>query len=189
MYKKKRIAKEQLEFMVEIGSVLLLIVAVFTGIWYSFYIEEKDAQTFTVLYTWLSQGSSNIDIIGFSYLVLKSMKKLIFIWLCGWLGFTSPLGWILVFIVIFSYSFTTTTVILLLGESGIFTVLFTYGVQAILCVSIGLVLLKKSVLFLWGKSEKEKKVYAKMLIPIVIISVIVSLVDIVIMNNLQNIIK
>ena len=187
MYKKKRIANEQLEFKVEVGSVLLLIVSVFAGVWYSFYIEEKDTQTFRVLYTWLSQDASNIDMIGFSYLVLKSMKKLLFIWLCGWLSFTSPLGWILLFIIIFSYSFTTTTIILLFGGNGIFVVLFAYGLQAILCVSIGLILLKRSVLLLWG--ESGKKVYSKMLIPIVSISVIVALLDVIAMNNLQTIIK
>lgn len=189
MYKKKRIAKEQLEFRVKVGSALLLLVSVFAGIWYSFYVKEIDTQTFRVIYTWLSQGPSNIDMIGFNYLVLKSMKKLLFIWLGGWLSFTSPLGWILIFVTIFSYSFTTTTVILLFGGRGIFIVLFAYGLQAILFVSIGLVLLKRSVLLLWGESEREKKVYTKMLIPIVTISVIVSLLDVVIMNNLQSIIR
>ena len=189
MHKRNVMTKGQLGMLEEIGSIVLLVMSVFAGVWYSFYIKEKDLQTFKVLYTWLSQGYNNINIIGIGYMVLKYIKKLLLIWLCGWIGLTSPLGWMLTFSIIFSYSFTTTAIVLLFGGSGVLVALFSYGLQAVLCVSVSMMILKRSVALVWNEEGQVKKMYMKTLVPILGASLVMALLDLIIMNNLQAVIK
>ncbi len=181
--------KGRLSVLKEMGGVLILVLAVFASVWYAFWIEGKNTQTFEVLYTWLTQDYMSMNLMSFGYIVIKYLKKVFLIWLFGWFGLTAPLSWVLLFSMIFSYGFTTTALILLFGGRGIMIGMFSYGVQAILAVSIGIEILKSSMDLIGNARGQVKKQYVKLLIPILLVSGIMASLDLGIINNVKILIK
>ena len=177
--------KGRLSVLKEMGGALILVLAVFTSVWYTFWVEGKNTQTFEVLYTWLTQDYMSMNLISFGYIVIKYLKKVFLIWLFGWLGLTIPLSWILVFSMIFSYGFTTTALILLFGGKGVIIGMLSYGMQAILAVSIGMEILKRSMDLIGAERGQAKRQYIKLLVPILLVSGTMALLDLGVMNSMK----
>lgn len=174
--------KSRLVILKDIGVKILLIVAILTSTWYAFWVEKTNIQTFQALYTWFTQEYTSVNFISFSYVVTKYLKKLLLVWLLGWFGPTIPLSWILLFGVIFSYGFTTTSLVLLLGSKGILVGMFSYGIQSVLLLSVGFEILKKSIDLGQKGKGNAKKHYIQLLIPLVGGSVIMALLDLGVVN-------
>ncbi len=181
--------KSRLFVMKEIGVKMLLILTILASIWYAFWVEERNIQTFEVLYTWFTQDYISVNLMSFSYIITKYLKKLSLIWLFGWFGLTIPLSWVLLFGMIFSYGFTTTALILLLGSRGMIIGMFSYGIQAILLLTIGIEILKRSIDLVGKDRGQSRRHYIQLLIPLVGGSVIMTLLDLVVVNMLQLFIK
>lgn len=179
------LSKKRAMILKEIGLKMLLVVGVLTSVWYALRVEKTDIQTFEALYTWFTQGYININIMGFSYVMTKYLKKLGIIWLLGWFAPTIPLSCLLLLGVIFSYGFTTTALILLLGAKGMMLGFVSYGIQGILLLSISFEILKKSIDL--GIKEKigARKKYVQLLFPLIGGSLIMALLDLGVVNVLK----
>lgn len=183
--REEELLKRRLLILEEVGIKLILIIAIVTSICYAFWVEKSNTQTFEVLYTWYTQDYTSVSFMGFSYTVTKYLKKLLLIWLLGWFSITIPLSWILLFSVAFSYGFTTTALILLLGGRGIVIGMFSYGIQAIVLLSIGVEILRKSIDLGDKHKGNVRKCYIQLLIPLVCGSVVVTLLDLIGRNILK----
>lgn len=181
--------KSRLIVLKELGVKILLLVAILTSVWYTFWVEQRNLQTFEALYTWFTQDYISVNLMSFSYILTKYLKKLGLIWLLGWFAPTIPLSWILLFSIVFSYGFTTTSLLLLFGMKGILAGFLAYGIQAILLISIGFEILKKSIELGEQGNINAKKRYTQLLIPLIGGAVIMALLDFGTVNILKLFIK
>lgn len=183
--REEELSRRRVLILKEIGIKLIVIIAIVTSIIYAFWVEKRNTQTFEVLYTWYTQDYTSISFMGFSYTVTKYLKKLLLIWLLGWFGITIPLSWMLLFSVAFSYGFTTTALLLLLGSKGVVIGMLSYGLQAIILLGIGIEILRKSIDLGAKYKENVKKYYIQLLIPLICGSVVITLLDLIGRNIVQ----
>lgn len=183
--REEELSRRRLLILEEVGIKLIVVMAIVTSIVYAFWVEKRNTQTFEVLYTWYTQDYTSVSFMGFSYTVTKYLKKLLLIWLLGWFGITIPLSWILLFSAAFSYGFTTTALLLLLGGKGIVVGMFSYGLQAIILLGIGSEILRKSIDLGVKYKENVKKYYIQLLIPLVCGSIVITLLDLIGRNIVQ----
>lgn len=183
------ILKSRGSLLEEMGVRFLLILAILSSVWYAFWVEKRNTETFQVLYTWFTQEYLNMTLMSFSYLVTKYLKKLLLIWILGWFSVTIPLSCIILFGIVFSYGFTTTVLILLWGSKGMVLGMFSYGVQAILLLSIGFKIVGMSINLIPKRKINLRKRYIQLLIPLTVGVVVMALLDLGTVNMLKILIK
>lgn len=170
--------------------IVLFILGIISGSMYAIYIKDKDSAVFLMLNNYMSLDTAGtFEMKKFLNSLYGYAKQLLVIWLFGLFYFTLPLSMMALFIMIFSYAFTTTCILLVYGLKGLVAALFIYGIQAILMITVGMYLeiasLRKSSI----KMPRGLNECIVEMMPIIAGSCVISLLDMLIMANVHSIVN
>lgn len=168
----------------------VFVLAVIMGSLYGVNMKEQNETLLGVLNQYLLVDTKSVFQID---TVLNSVygyfKQLVIIWLLGFFSFTIPFSLGAFFIMTFSYAFTTTCIILIYGFRGVMIAICTYGLQAMLIIGIAMYL---GISSLRQKNAKVSQLInreALGIVPIVIGSCMLALLDVFTMTNIHYIIN
>lgn len=142
----------------EMVVIIIFILAIISSTFYALYLNGTGNNIFFVVNQYFEmEHKGSITPAGFGGVILSYCKRIGFIWLLGSFALTLPLSLLVLFIMIFTYGFTTTCFILLYGLKGAIAAFLLYGIQAILMVSIGGYLSIQSIRKNGGEATGVKK--------------------------------
>ncbi|WP_069997445.1 hypothetical protein [Cellulosilyticum sp. I15G10I2] len=176
-------------FTNDVIVVALFILAIISGSVYALYIKDRDSSVFLMLNNYiLLDAKTSFQIEKVLSSIYGYFKQLIVIWLFGLFAFTLPLSLGAFFIMVFSYAFTTTCIILIYGIKGLMVAVFAYGLQAIIMLAIAMYLgissIRKSSLkvpYVFGNNFLG-------IIPMAAGSCVIALLDVLTISNLHYIV-
>ncbi|MDF2612697.1 MAG: hypothetical protein K0S71_483 [Clostridia bacterium] len=173
-------------FTNDIIVIGIFILAVISGCIYALYIKDRDSSVFLVLNSYMALNiKQSFEMQKFISGIYDYFKQLLVIWLFGFFYFTLPVSMVVLFIIIFSYAFTTTCAILIYGVKGLVIAFIAYGIQAIIMIAIGMYLV------IAGLRQKNIKIVSILsdhsigIIPVIMGSFLVSLLDVLAAANLH----
>lgn len=173
-------------FTNDIVIIGVFILAVICGSIYALYIKDKDSAVFLMLNNYiLLDMKQTFKMDKFINGFYDYFKQLLAIWLFGFFNFTLPISIIVLFIMVFSYAFTTTCTILVYGLKGLAVAFFTYGIQAIIMLTIGMYLVIASLRKKNVKTSHILSEHSLGIVPVIVGSCIVGVLDILTATNLH----
>lgn len=124
-------------------SYVVFFCAILSGICYCIYLQHSNINFFKMIYkeiltTYEQEVSKEIVF----KLFLDYVKKICTVFLLGSFSVLMPLAFCTMFIIVFSYSFTTSCFITLYGLKGAVAAFLLYGVQSIAVTLTGFYILK-----------------------------------------------
>lgn len=133
-------------------NCLVVLGAIITGVLYCIYLQYNNIDFFKMIYkgilTSYEQKISGEIVLK---LFLDYIKKIFIIFVLGSFSILAPLGFCIMFIIVFSYSFTISCFIFIYGIKGAIASFLLYGIQSMIIVVSGFYLLNSG-----GKSWKNK---------------------------------
>lgn len=182
----KHIIEDQSVLIVkeEYVGILILLCAMITSSIYALYLEQNNIQSFQVLYNWMIQKNSKditLECIFMSY-----SKRLLLLWGLGWIGGVLSIG--VLFCMMFAYGFTNASLIMIFGLKGAGFAFLCYGIQAIIILEFGMILIQKSQKLLKEKGRENQKEYLLLIFPMMILILLISYMDIRLGANIRMII-
>ncbi len=169
--------------------IVVFVLAVISGSIYALYIKDRDSTVFLMLNNYIlldAKISFQVEkVLGSIY---GYFKQLVVIWLFGFFSLTLPLSIGAFFIMVFSYAFTTTCIILIYGLKGLMVAVFAYGLQAIIMLAVAMYLAISSLRKNTSKGAHIQGESVFRIIPMIVGSSIIALLDILAVGNLHHIV-
>lgn len=135
-------------------SYLVFFCAILCGTCYCIYLQRSNMNFFKVIYNEILTVYEQEISKGIVFkLFLDYVKKICIVFVLGSFSVLMPLAFFTMFIIIFSYSFTTSCFITLYGLKGALAALLLYGIQSIVVTLSGFYILK----YRWQKNVCDIK--------------------------------
>lgn len=152
--------QEWKEFFKTKKSVLfLLALAIVSSTLYVIYLKHTEQLSTGTLQQYLMKSEAEFETRYLIRVFVVYFKRCMLVWIMGLFVLMTPLCFALVFLYVFSYSFSIASLYVCFGMKGIVTGMLTFGIQCVLMVSYLLHLeaciLKKNQVF----GEVERKNY------------------------------
>ena len=123
-------------------SYLVFFCAILSGVCYCIYLQNRDVNFFKVVYSQiLTMYEQEISKEIIFKLFLDYVKKICIVFALGSFSVLVPLAFCVMFIIVFSYSFTTSCFITLYGLKGALVAFLLYGSQSIVVILSGFYIL------------------------------------------------
>jgi hypothetical protein len=158
--------------------VVLFVFAIICGSMYALSMKDKNSTVFLMLNNYmLSDSEMTFKMERFIAGLYSYLKQLAVVWVLGFFSFTLPLSMAALFVMAFSYAFTTTCTIMVYGVKGLVAALVVYGVQAVIILGTALYLEIASLRLYTLKTTQLLNNQVFNIIPIIGSSCLVSLLD------------
>ena len=166
--KRLEISIKKILFLLLIGSILGSIATYYIDIYNYDKVLNFDGQNY-------------LDIINILEIVIKNLKYFIIIWFLGFVDLGKIFIFLLSFVKGFNFGFTTAIIIYQLNFQGLKYAIFNYLPQAFLYIPFFIFVSFKALEYIEEKRNKNTNYY-KVLIFIFVFSLMLSFIDILLLN-------
>lgn len=123
-------------------SLIVFLSAIITGVFYCLYLQNDNINFFKTIYMGiLSSYKQEISNEVILELFMNYIKKMCMVFLMGSFSVLVPLGFVVMFIIVFSYGFTIGCFVVLYGLKGAVASFLLYGIQGIIVIISGFYIL------------------------------------------------
>lgn len=162
----------------DIIVAVLFVLAIICGSLYALYVKDNNRTIFLMLNNYiLSDDEMIFKMERFIGGIYGYIKQLTLIWVLGFFSFTLPLSMAALFVMVFSYAFTTTCTIMVYGAKGVAVALLVYGLQAVIILGTALYLEIINLRIYTLKTTHLPNTQVLNIIPIIGSSCLVALLD------------
>lgn len=162
----------------DIIVAVLFVLAIICGSLYALYVKDNNRTIFLMLNNYiLSDDEMIFKMERFIGGIYGYIKQLTLIWVLGFFSFTLPLSMAALFVMVFSYAFTTTCTIMVYGAKGVAVALLVYGLQAVIILGTALYLEIINLRIYILKTTHLPNTQVLNIIPIIGSSCLVALLD------------
>lgn len=138
-------------FKIKRSVLFLLALAIVSSTLYVIYLEHTKQLSKEMLQYYVMQKEMPFEMRHFLAVFVVYFKRCLLVWFLGLFAILTPLSLLMVFVYIFSYGFSITSLYVCFGLEGLWMGMLTFGVQCVVMVSYLLHLedciLKKKHLF------------------------------------------